>query len=77
MKFIKSNFAKKIIIILILLMILSMTILKPVHAAWNFSGILMKPITNLILSFLTSIDVQLGLFMLAIDATAEGLRRRY
>ena len=77
MKFIKNNFAKKLIIILILLMILSMTILKPVHAAWNVSGILMKPITSLILSFLTSIDVQLGLFMLAIDVTAEGVRGFY
>ena len=70
MKFIKSDLAKKLIIILIALMIFNIAIPKEVNAAWNFSGILMKPMSSLILSFLVSIDVQIGLFMLANDATA-------
>lgn len=73
MKFIKSNLAKKLIIILVALMIFNIAIPKQVNAAWNFSGILMKPISSLILSFLVSIDVQLSAFMLIADIAVEGI----
>lgn len=75
MKFIKSNLAKKLIIILIALMIFNIAIPREVNAAWNFSGILMKPITSMILSFLVSIDVQIGLFMLGADIVTNGVGR--
>lgn len=74
MKFIKSDLAKKIIIILVVLMIFNIAIPKKVHAAWNFTGILMKPINTLLLGFLVSIDVQLGLFIQGIDLAAERSR---
>lgn len=73
MKFVKSDLAKKIIIILVVLMIFNIAIPKKVHAAWNFTGILMKPINTLLLGFLVSIDVQLGLFIQGIDLVAEGV----
>lgn len=74
MKFIKSNLAKKLIIILVVLMIFNIAIPKRVDAAWNFSGILMKPISSLILSFLVSIDVQLGLIMMTSDLAVRRSR---
>ena len=65
MKFIKSGFAQKLIIILIALMIFNIAVPKKV-SAWDIGGILLKPISSLILVLLTSVDVQLGVFLLGI-----------
>ena len=71
MKFIKSDLAKKLIIILIALMIFNIAIPKDVNAARNFTGILMKPITSVILGYLVSIDVTLGAIMIIGDMTVD------
>lgn len=60
MRFFKSNFAKKLIIILIILMIANVVIPKEVKA-WDLGGILMKPITSIILANLIQVDVAMGL----------------
>lgn len=73
MKFIKSNFAKKLIIILVVLMIFNIAIPKKVHAAWNFSGILMKPITSYVLTYLVSVDVTLGFWLNMINVANTGI----
>lgn len=75
-KFVKSDLAKKLIIILIVLMIFNVVFPKQVKA-WNFSGILMKPLTSLVLSFLVSIDVHIGVFMMGVDAVAGRSRCIY
>lgn len=72
-KFVKSDLAKKLIIILIVLMIFNVAFPKQVKA-WNFTGILMKPLTSLILGVMVSIDVHIGLFMLGVDLVAERSR---
>ena len=75
MKLLKSDLLKKLIIILIVLMIFNIAIPKEVRAAttWNFSGILMKPLTSLILTYLVSIDVQMGLFLSITDLALDGV----
>lgn len=73
MKFVKSNFAKKLIIILVILMIFNIAIPKKVHASWNFSGILMKPFTYMALSFLVSVDVGIGILMSTTDIALNGV----
>lgn len=73
MKFIKSNFAKKLIIILVILMIFNIAIPKKVHASWNFSGILMKPFTYMALGFLMSVDVGIGILMSTMDIALDGV----
>lgn len=67
MKFIKSSLAKKLIIILIILMIFNVIIPKEVKA-WDFAGILMKPISSLLLSGLISVDVSIGLLLNGLSA---------
>lgn len=73
MKFFKSNFAKKLIIILVILMIANIAIPKEVKA-WDLGGILMKPITSIILANLVQIDVTMGIILngLSIGVTAIG-----
>lgn len=66
MKFVKSKLAQKLIIILIALMIFNMAVPKQVKA-WDFGGILFKPISSLITSILASTDVGLGLILMGID----------
>jgi len=62
MKFVKSKFAQKLIIILIALMIFNIAVPKEV-SAWDLGGILLKPITSLILTNLISIDVSIGIIL--------------
>lgn len=62
MKFFKSNFAKKLIIVLIVLMIFNLAIPKRVKA-WDVGGVLLKPFTAIGLVVLVSIDVGLGLII--------------
>ena len=62
MKFIKSNIAKKLIIILIALMIFNIAVPREVKA-WDLGGILLKPLTSVILSTLVSIDVGIGIIL--------------
>lgn len=72
MKFFKSNFAKKLIIVLVVLMVFNIAIPKKVHA-WDFAGIIYKPILTLYLSFLTSVDVQIGIIMFGVDMSTGGV----
>lgn len=62
MKFFKSNFAKKLIIVLIVLMIFNLAIPRRVKA-WDVGGVLLKPFTAIGLVVLVSIDVGLGLII--------------
>lgn len=73
MKFVKSKFAQKLIIILIALMIFNIAIPQEVKA-WDLGGILLKPISSLILSTLVSIDVSIGILLngLSIGVNAIG-----
>jgi len=73
MKFVKSKFAQKLIIILIVLMIFNIAVPKQV-SAWDLGGILLKPITSAILGFLVSVDVSIGVLLngLSIGVNAIG-----
>lgn len=66
MKFVKSKFAQKLIIILIALMIFNIAIPQKVKA-WDLGGILLKPISSLILSTLVSIDTSIGILLNGIS----------
>lgn len=80
MKFLKSSFVKKLIIILIAVMILNSFLLKQVNASVLGSvadiagGILFKPIFALITLNLASVDVTLGIFLngLSIGTSVVG-----
>lgn len=72
MKFIKSSFAQKLIIILIAIMIFNMAIPNP-SKAWDVAGILFKPISTLIVSVLVSIDVTIGLTLTGISSAIKVL----
>lgn len=72
MKFVKSKFAQKLIIILIVLLIFNIAIPKQVHA-WDIAGILFKPIFSLILSVLVSIDCAIGVTLNGISIAVDGL----
>ena len=74
MKFFKSNFAKKLIIILVILMIANVAIPKEVKA-WDLGGILMKPITSIILANLVQIDVAMGVMLNGLSIAVEGIGR--
>ena len=67
MKLIKSNWAKKLIIILIALMIFNLAVPQPAKA-WDLAGVLMKPLFSAILGVVVSVDVTLGLFLTGIDS---------
>ena len=71
MKFVKSKFTQKLIIILIALMIFNMAIPKTVNA-WDMGGILLKPISSLVLTFLVSVDTTMGLIL-----NGASIRNRY
>lgn len=62
MKFLKSKLAQKLIIILIALMIFNIAI-PPEVKAWDFAGILLKPLTSLILSIMVQIDITIGMVL--------------
>lgn len=70
MKFLKSNLAQKLIIILIALLIFNIAI-PPEVKAWDIAGILMKPITSLIVSMLISVDVTIGFFLTGLSAAVD------
>lgn len=72
MKFVKSGFGQKLIIILIALMIFNIAVPKEVKA-WDVGGILLKPISSLILAWLVSIDVQLGVFLAGVDIAVDAV----
>lgn len=72
MKFVKSNFAQKLIIILIALMIFNIVIPKEVKA-WDLGGILLKPITSLILASMVSTDVSIGILLNGISIAIGGI----
>lgn len=62
MKFIKSSFAQKLIIVLVAIMIFNMAVPKTANA-WDLGGVLLKPITSFFLSILITIDTTLGLIL--------------
>lgn len=62
MKFIKSKFAQKLIIILIALMIFNIALPHQVNA-WDLGGILLKPISAIILANMVTIDVTIGVLL--------------
>lgn len=73
MKILKSNkFAQKLIIILVVLLIFNLAIPKKVQA-WDFGGILLKPISSLVLSLIVPIDTTLGLIMNGLSIYMEAL----
>lgn len=72
MKFMQSNLAKKLIIILIVLMIFNIAIPREVKA-WDLGGILLKPISSMILSVLVSIDTTIGLTLNGISIATDVL----
>ena len=73
MKFIKSGFVQKLIIILIALMIFNIAVPKQV-SAWDLGGILLKPICTLTLVQLGIIDVTLGVFLVGGSVALERIR---
>jgi len=72
MKIIKSNWAKKLIIILIVLMIFNIVIPKQAQA-WDLMGILGKPIYAGCLATLVVTDTTLGLLLTGLSASTDGL----
>ena len=71
MNFIKSNLAKKIIIILITLMIFNIAVPKTVKAM-DLGGILFKPVAQLLLTVIVSIDTTLGIFLSSTSIALTG-----
>lgn len=72
MKFIKSDLAKKLIIILIAIMIFNIAVPKQVQA-WDLAGVLMKPLFTAILSIVISVDVTVGLFLTGVDSAIDAV----
>jgi len=70
MKLLKSSLFKKIIIILIAIMIFNIAVPKQV-SAWDFAGILYKPLYQLILSILVTIDTTLGLTLNGLSSAVN------
>lgn len=70
MKFVRSGFGQKLIIILIALMIFNIAVPKQV-SAWDVGGILLKPIATIVLLHLVTIDVTLGVFLVGINLAIE------
>lgn len=62
MKLLKSSLIKKLIIILIALMIFNIAVPREVKA-WDFAGILLKPISSLVLSIMVTIDTTIGILL--------------
>lgn len=71
MNFVKSNLAKKIIIILITLMIFNIAVPKTVNAM-DLGGILFKPIAQLLLTVIVSIDTTIGIFLSSTSFALTG-----
>ena len=74
MKFVKSSFAKKIIILLIVVMISNMALPLQINAV-DVAGILFKPISQLCLSILVTFDVLLSSILNGISLATN--RRIY
>lgn len=72
MKFVKSEFAKKLIIVLIALMIFNIAVPRQAYAL-DIGGILLKPLTSLILVIVASVDVMVGSFLVAMPATIKAI----
>lgn len=72
MKFIKRGFAQKLIIVLVALMVFNIAVPKQVKA-WDIGGVLLKPISSLILVWMASIDVQLGTFLYGIGQATDDI----
>lgn len=72
MKFIKSSFAQKLIIVLIAIIIFNIAVPKTANA-WDLGGILLKPITSFFLSILLSIDLAVGSIVNGISVAVTGL----
>lgn len=62
MKLLKSGLMKKLIIILIALMVFNIAVPQEVKA-WDFAGILLKPLSSLILSVMVTIDTTIGIML--------------
>lgn len=79
MKFIKSNFAKRLIIILVALMIFNIAIPQEVNAGIldgvveAAGGILFIPLKMLILTSTANINIQLGLFLNGGTGTVKNI----
>lgn len=72
MKLRKSGIFTKIIIILILIILFNAIMPKEL-LAWDIGGILMKPLTSLVLVVLVSVDATMGIFLTATDMLIEGI----
>lgn len=72
MKFIKTNWTQKLIIILVAIILFN-AFVPPKVKAGNLAGALMKPAASLILSILVSIDVSLGVLVNFADMTLNGV----
>lgn len=72
MKFIKSSVFKKIVIMLIVIILFN-ALIPPEVKAWDLAGILMKPLSSLILVVMVSIDATLGVFLTAADMVMNGV----
>lgn len=62
MKLLKNSLMKKLIIILIVLIVFNIAVPQEVKA-WDFAGILFKPIFSLALSFMVTIDTTIGVIL--------------
>lgn len=72
MKFIKSNLAKKLIIVLIALMVFNIAIPQEVKA-FDIGGILFKPLFSLIITILMTIDTTIGLTLTGISTSLDAV----
>lgn len=70
MKILKNQLLRKIIIVLAILMIFS-TIIPKQTKAWDLGGILIKPISSVILATIIPVDVTLGLTLNGISMTFD------
>ena len=59
MKFVKSNFAKKIIILLIIVMVSNLALPLQVNAV-DVGGILFKPVAQIVLSILVTLNITIS-----------------
>ena len=72
MKFVKSNLAKKLIIVLIAVILFNAVVPVQVQAV-DFTGVVIKGISLFVLRILVTIDVALGVFMKCIDLSLTGV----
>ena len=68
MDLVKSNFAKKLILVLVVIIVFNAVMPKQVMAAdWDIGGLLFKPLISLAASIIGTLDVLVGWVMIDVN----------